>query len=135
MKEMEYNVNRMQDILDEGTFKGYNYKIINYGWHPCAYVEIPRGHRFYGVHYDNIVLDCHGGVTFSGERDFGDGEKYYIGWDYAHAWDFNGFSLRFEHNWEEGNHQWTTEEILEEVHNVIYQILEEDDYFAGGIRE
>ena len=90
MKEMEYSFNLLNktEILDEGNYKGYNYVIVSYGNHPCAYIEIPKGYRFYEKSCGEIDIDCHGGLTYCGFRDFGFGEKYYIGWDYAHYGDF-----------------------------------------------
>ena len=42
MKEMIYGTERETEILFEGTYEGYNFFIVSYGIHPCAYVEIPK---------------------------------------------------------------------------------------------
>jgi hypothetical protein len=65
--------------------------------HYTAYVALPKGHRYYGRDYEKIRLDVHGGFTYS--RDYlilsDDKEnrikdsRWFIGWDYAHAWDKN----------------------------------------------
>lgn len=34
----------------------------------CGYVGIPKGHRHYNEHYDSVEANCHGGLTYSGER-------------------------------------------------------------------
>ena len=69
----------------------------------------------------------HGGLTYS--RDFLWISKerklqgWFIGWDYAHYGDYVGYELMFPKEFkirEEKN--WTTEEILEEVKDVIRQI-------------
>jgi len=59
----------------------------------CGYVGVPRGHRFYGVTYqeaergDNDFL-VHGGLTFSGHM--GEGSVYhFFGFDTAHGGDFS----------------------------------------------
>ena len=126
MKEMKYGFNLLNktEILDDGNYKGYNYVIVNYGMHPCAYIEIPKGHRFYEKDYEEIDLDCHGGLTFSDFRDFGFGEKYYIGWDYAHLGDYIGARSFPSFNEYAGgtDKRWTTAEILDEVREVIEQI-------------
>ena len=125
MLEMEYSSNRGVTILDKGTYKGFNYVIVNYGTHPCCYVAIPQGHKFFEKHYDDIGIDCHGGLTFSHYIDFGDGKEYYIGWDYAHYEDYNGiyeldFLKGFNHN--HYYKKWTTRELLEDVRKVIEQL-------------
>ena len=110
------------DILDEGRIYGYRYCIVSLGTHPCAYVEIPEGHLCYGLNYEKIYINCHGGLTYSkkgiGERDsvlYPD--AFWIGWDYAHFGDraeFPGYSCPGK--------TWTTEEILKEVDRVVYQL-------------
>ena len=59
----------------------------------CGYVGIPKGHRFWGVGYDedrdkeleDIADHVHGGLTYSAEGDDG---LWYFGFDTAHADDF-----------------------------------------------
>jgi len=69
-------------IEETGTYKNYNYKCILMPMgHRCGYVEIPKGHELHGKHYDDINIDCHGGLTFS---DFLE-DAYLIGFDCAHC--------------------------------------------------
>lgn len=117
MKEMIYGFNRKEEILEQGNYMGYNYKIISYGTHPCAYIEIPKANKLYKKDYNDIDVTCHGGLTFGDFRDFGDGEKYYIGWDYAHCDDC--FMSLFGGD----GRQYTTEEILDDVKIAIDSIL------------
>lgn len=70
MKEMVYknymeNGQEAIEILDEGIYKGFHYAIVSYGTNPCAYVEIPGGHKLYDVRNKNELdnIDCHGGIT------------------------------------------------------------------------
>ena len=67
MKEMVYSSdpNADREILDEGYAHGYHYCIVSLGSHPCAYVEIPKGHPYYGLDYEKIKVSCHGGLTYS----------------------------------------------------------------------
>lgn len=59
----------------------------------CGYVGIRRGHRLYGVSYQEAERDdnnfhVHGGLTYSGP--WGEGDDYhYFGFDTAHAGDFS----------------------------------------------
>lgn len=109
-------------VLAEGLYKGLQYCITTIGTHPCAYVGIPKGHALYGKHYDKSVLNhisalAHGGLTYS-ERSIPLKGLWNLGWDYAHYGDYRpGIS--------EDGRKWTTEEILENVHEVIDLIIGE----------
>lgn len=146
MKEMIYKPETdglAPEILHEGDYKGYHFLIVSYGIHPCAYVEIPKGHPWYGKDYcywnDEVeedisnIIDCHGGLTYSGNlrHVLGESDRWFLGWDYAHVGDFEGMYLdtrlsgidfsAFLHD-----KKWTTEEIYAEVCNVIEQIVTQD---------
>ncbi|MDE5771275.1 MAG: hypothetical protein K2I06_06550 [Ruminococcus sp.] len=43
MKEMVYEPRFKTELLDSGTYNGYQYRIVSKGLHPCAYVKIPEG--------------------------------------------------------------------------------------------
>ncbi len=62
----------------------------------CGYVGVPRGHKFYGAHYENVDVDVHGRLTYSdrcngpichvplpGESD----DVWWLGFDCAHMGD------------------------------------------------
>lgn len=53
----------------------------------CGYIGVPKTHPFYGRDYDSVYgyLDCHGGLTFSGQ--FEDFPHWFFGFDCAHAGD------------------------------------------------
>lgn len=128
MKEMVYRNKSIADLLDSGTYDGYEYAIVSRGFHPCAYVKFAESHRYYGVGYNNIPVDCHCGLTYS--------EKYldvlplssgwWIGWDYGHCCDYSGFMMHEHWKDVDASHyrKWTTAEILEEVKQVIAQLDE-----------
>ena len=110
MKEMEYKYKREMTILDSGVYRGRKYFIISLGTHPCAYVEF-----HHELKRDSDLwckTPCHGGITYDDYAywDKNDG-TYYIGWDYAHLGDY----LPFRDN----DKKWTTQEILENVKEVI----------------
>ena len=62
----------------------------------CGYVGLPPGHAFHGKHWDDVPVDVHGGLTFSG---FCSGhichvpakgepeDVWWLGFDCAHAFD------------------------------------------------
>lgn len=138
MKEMNYiNAKEpIKEILLEDDYLGYHFLIVSYGIHPCAYVEIPKDHRWHGKKYDDEELyniDCHGGLTYADNLSHVLGteesnQRWFIGWDYAHAGDFEGYYL--DERWGgsfKDDKKWTTEEILNEVKTVIEQIIKMDE--------
>lgn len=126
MKQMKYNTKRIIEVLDSGTCNGYNYYILNLGTHPTAYVEIPKNHKFYRKHYDEISIDVHGGLTYSKDKLFLGKENkensWFIGWDYAHLGDFSGFEMLFSNFSNNEDKKWTTEEIQADVFDVCRQL-------------
>lgn len=63
---------------------------IPHGW-GNGYVALPKDHKYYGVDYDSIPVDIHGGLTFSDEwqdwmpEEFKD--CWIVGFDTAHYGD------------------------------------------------
>lgn len=127
MKEMKYTNNYLVIVLDKGNIQGLNYAIVNYGTHPCCYIGLPKNHKFYGKDYDNIDIDCHCGITFA-EQDLAFNpipttDFWWIGWDYAHCGDYVGYYQGLNNSLEKNSKKWTTEEMLQEVKDVIQQLL------------
>jgi len=128
MKEMIYKSTLEREVLERGKYKGYEFEIISYGTHPCAYVCVPVGHPFYEKPYDEVDVDCHWGCTYSQRREDG---KWWIGWDYAHFEDYSGVNLLYEsipalkEFANDFGKKWTTDEILKEVFEVIDQLIAE----------
>lgn len=111
-------------VLDNGKYKGYNYWILSYGSHPCGYVEIPKGHPYYGkcdCDAFDLPIDVHGGITYGdyGLHKLVGKDKFLIGWDYNHCYDYSYLNM-FETN----GKRWTTKEIIEDVKSVIQQLCE-----------
>lgn len=136
MLEMEYRTERIVLCLDKGIIDGFNYVIMSYGTHPCCYIQIPKEHRYYKKNYDDIDINCHGGLTFS-ESDlyFNLTESWWIGWDYAHCNDYIGcYGLDcltgFDHS---NNKKWTTQELLNDVKDVIKQLKEEQCRYGNSL--
>lgn len=122
MEQMNYTKERLCKVLHKGEFKGFKFAIVSYGTHPCCYVFLPKEHKYYGKSYDEIDIDCHGGLTYSDEELIFNPLVYndwVIGWDYAHYNDYMGYygSDSFENS-----KKWTTEELFEEVKQVIEQL-------------
>lgn len=122
MKEMVYGKN-IKEILDIGTYKGKDYVIVNLGIHPCAYVQSDKNCC------GTFEEPAHCGFTFyntlSHWEKHADNEKQkiilrkkFVGWDYGHYGDYSPY-------WQEGK-KWTTEEILENVKEVIEWLLKKE---------
>ena len=126
-KDMEYQYDRKVEILMEGKYKNYQFYILNLGTHPTAYVEIPRGSKLFGKDYNEIIydIDVHGGLTYADDhlQDIKK-DSWFLGWDYAHAFDYCGiYEKEFQHI-NDGCKKWTTLEIFDHVTKVINQIIE-----------
>lgn len=125
-----------------GTYKGYDYLVLMiHGLHYCAYVRLPKNHPYYNLPYDDIPIDCHGGLTFSqmtgfaplkkkvwksrflgsvwgGSWEYEDINKgYWIGWDYAHAGDYVPYMPN------ENDKKRTPDEIVLDAKHVIEQLI------------
>ena len=126
MKEMVYMNKSIAELLDIGTYNGYQYMIVSRGLHPCAYVKLPEDHKYHGTIYSEIPVDCHCGLNYSGNYVDGlsDCNGWWIGWDYGHCCDYSGFMMH--EYWLDidtsHNKKWTTAEILKEVKQVVDQL-------------
>lgn len=83
----------------------------------CAYIGVPTGHPFHGLHYSDIHgAPVHGGLTHS----IADGRWWLLGWDYAHA---NLGDIVFDgKTFRKGKVQprfWTIEDIEKDVITVL----------------
>jgi hypothetical protein len=111
-------------ILAEGYYKGYEYFVVSYGIHPCAYIALREGQPFYKAGLcEDVDVNCHGGCTFVdwGYKNLFDSNYKVIGWDYGHYNDLSGIYkegtfLR------ESTKKWTTREMIQECEHVIDQL-------------
>lgn len=122
LEPMVYCDHRIEPIrIADGEHRGIPYYVLSFGTHPCAYVDIaPIGSI--EINLDDIV--CHGGVTYTDNRlATVEHEGTFIGWDYAHCGDYNGYLCAINGYASVDDKRWTTEEIVAECENVIDQIL------------
>lgn len=130
MNEIVYTVFRTNQLVESGEYEGYKFAIFNYGLNPAAYVGIPDGHPFRGNRrLVQTMIQCHGGITFMENLRGAISRKnaphlvevfdnqFVIGWDYAHYGDFMPALALCR-----AGKVWTTEEIFEEVKDVIKQL-------------
>jgi hypothetical protein len=127
LKPMIYKNERTREILAHDVIDDTEFYIISLGTHPCAYVHVPSTNPITKAFFSLIDLSgyiyCHGGVTWF-DYYLPDNKRYtdgkWLGWDYAHAGDYYGYKC-YEWN-DTDSKKWTTEEILEEVKDVIAQV-------------
>lgn len=93
-------MNRIEIILVENTWLPG----MEHGW-GNGYVNLPKTHKWYGKQYDNIPVDIHGGLTYSGQ----DGESWRIGFDTVHLAD----NIK----------RWPYNKVAEEVYKLYQQCL------------
>ncbi len=79
-----------QDRLEWKTASGYPGLILRSERLGClnGYVALPPWHKLHGKHHNEIEVDVHGGLTWSGLKD---NEKppdaWWLGFDCAHCYD------------------------------------------------
>ena len=69
---------------------GYKVFIRRVYYYLCGYVVLPDNHRFLKIRYEKIPINCHGGITYKGETEYG----FVIGFDCNHVQDdprFGGY--------------------------------------------
>jgi len=76
---------------------GYRFLVMRGPASVVAYLGVPESHPLAGRAYDDLPLDCHGGLTFAGlgggKRDAFPAGWYWYGWDYAHSGDRSFYDL------------------------------------------
>ena len=137
MKEMIYSATRINppEMLADGEYKGFHFYVLNLGTHPCAYLDV-TGSDLNGIHYTDINIECHCGLTYSGDYLLTvDKKGWFIGWDYAHCCDFSGYELEMPIYIRTNGKKWTTYEIINECKQVIDQIATDHPTEKGDVKE
>lgn len=120
-REMKYSTNTHTVVLYMSNIEDYNYYIISYGTHPCCYVELPKEHKLYGMTYNEIEekydINVHGGFTYSRPDLLIKDDSWFLGWDYAHCWDYSPYLEDLDLK------KWTTDELIGECCDVIAQLV------------
>jgi hypothetical protein len=92
---------KLEQVLDiiqhEPNYETFEYRgfkvvikrMMYMGGQLNGYVRIPKAHKFYQKGYDDIPIECHGGLTFAGDLE-NDGD-WYVGFDTAHYQDYMPF--------------------------------------------
>jgi hypothetical protein len=56
----------------------------------CGYITLTKDSSLYGVGYDNLNIQVHGGLTYDGYDEY---ENWVIGFDFAHYKDLTPYFL------------------------------------------
>lgn len=125
MGEMIYSEKRINppEVIFSEAYFGYTFYILSMGTHPCAYIQIPKNDKLFGMDYDDIEnkyeLNVHGGLTYTNSKlKSVESEGWFIGWDYAHWGDYIGYA---DYSFEDK--KWDVRDIRNECENVIEQIV------------
>lgn len=120
MNQMIYYKEFKTILLATGFIDGLQYFILNLGFHPTAYIDLPKD-----LEITDDDIDVHGGITYRASRlyvsDDTEIKGNFIGWDYAHYGDYGGYMKMLPPHLRSGK-KWTTEEIFEEVKDACHQI-------------
>ena len=71
----------MDEKVIEIMYEGHSMKVKDYGTHYCGYVKLVESDRYFNVNYNDIPIQCHGGLTYGEVENNG----YWIGFDCMHA--------------------------------------------------
>ena len=87
-------LDRPNDVLSEGYHKGFKYVTMRSPMNVrCGYVRVPSNHPWSDKDYDELNIECHGGLTFAAfDTPCGDPEEesnpsYWVGFDCGHYMD------------------------------------------------
>lgn len=88
-----------------------------------VYLGVPTDHPLAGFGYDDIPLDCHGGLTFSSEGTDKILPKgyYWYGYDYAHSGDYAWYDSGTSDFIGENDKKWSLKEIVDDAWSPIYE--------------
>lgn len=86
----------------------------------CAYVGVPLSHPLAGHSYEDLPIECHGGLTYAnsggGDRSFLPADFFWYGWDYAHCYD----KSTYDGVGREGK-EWLSQDVDAEAWTPLYQ--------------
>lgn len=102
----------IEDGITWATCKAPMYGAVN------GYVQVPQGHPWHGLDYDEIDVEAHGGLTFA--RDG------WIGFDTLHAWDYWPLGPHYCRNGECGCIKWTPEMVADAARELARCVAEAD---------
>ena len=122
-------------ILHDAYTNGIRFIILRGPSALCAYVGVPLSHPLASFHYDDIPLECHGGLTFSGEGDkWRPKDFYWYGWDYGHAGDW----CFFDKQCGSSSKQWLVGDVIQDSEGVLFEfktLVELSEKITNKVKE
>lgn len=99
------------------------------------YVGIPETHPLAGHSYDDLPIDCHGGLTFGakggGSDTFRPEGFFWYGWDYGHAGDMFLYDIDPKYmaimnettlpDWKKDDVKWTPAMVKKDSWSALYE--------------
>ena len=125
-------MNLQKLIREEGdefrwNFKGFDCLIKrNNSGACCGYVILDKDHDYYGINYDDLVIDCHGGLIYS---DMNDDDKWLIGFDCSHYMDL----VPNIHFTSSGIYR-TKQFVIDECEKIVDQIFDKSKSYRLDIK-
>jgi hypothetical protein len=81
----------------------------------CAYLGIPQDHPLANHDYDDLPIDCHGGLTFSGGGDkWRPKDFWWYGWDYSHAGDYSFYEDEYSFPISREGKKWLIKDVIDD---------------------
>ena len=114
------------EILHDEFNEGVRFIIMRGPSSLCAYVGVPTSHPLANKSYDNLPIDCHGGLTYSGEGGSGKYRPegfFWYGWDYGHCDDYAFYYDDQRHSLPElikNGKKWLVKDVIEDSWSAIY---------------
>jgi hypothetical protein len=144
LPKSEWGPGPWQDEPDrlEWNYKGFDCLLnrnmsVSGSW--CGYTALPPGHRYHAVFYDELDIDVHGGLTFSGlsqgeirhkSKEGGPDDAWWLGFDCSHAFDYSPLLAAIMNEiigkppeCLVGGHYWTMAEVKAEVERLVDQLV------------
>lgn len=107
-------------ILHDAVEDGVRFIVLRGPCSLCAYVGVPNDHPLAGMNYDDMPVECHGGLTFAGNMKELPAERYWYGWDYAHAGDLSFYDVVRHNSPFRDSTAWTVKAIVDDSWSALY---------------
>ena len=114
----------LYDDIDER--EQYRFIILRGSSCLCAYLGIKIDHPLANCDYNDLPIDCHGGLTFAreGDDEYLPKGYFWYGWDYAHCDDYSYSynesymaEFNFNHDW---GKKWTVVDVWNDSRSVWF---------------